>query len=113
MPARGAGSASSVKRATATRSRVAIATSARRRSPTMALIPSKLAQGILDLASGRNFPKDPYEAGRRFAHSYAQYAANALSFAPAPAPPNSLTAGEHVLAAALGAIWTTSRIAPQ
>lgn len=77
----------------------------------MALDQSSFAQGIVDLA-GRSFPKDPLEAGTRWARAYAQYAQKALSFAPTPAPP-ILVAGEQLLAQSLAATWRTSLTAPQ
>ncbi len=72
---------------------------------------SKLANGIVDL--GKNYPGSPEEAGKRWAHAYALYAADAMSIPPTAAPPNSLVAGEKVLAAALAATWRSSRTANQ
>ncbi len=72
---------------------------------------SKLARAIVSL--GTQYPKDAYEAGKRWAHAYALYAADAMSIPPTAAPPASLAANERVLATALGALWQTSRTATQ
>ena len=75
----------------------------------MALQQSKLASGLLELASGKNFPKDPLEAGKRWAHAYVEYAKVAMS--PVGAPP-TFAGGEQILAAALASVWASSRSAP-
>jgi hypothetical protein len=76
---------------------------------------SKFEKGILDLANGKgkSYPNNPIEAGKRWAHAYAVYAADAMSIPPTAAPPASLAAGERVLATALAAVWTSSRTAQQ
>lgn len=79
----------------------------------MPLQANKFERGILDLASGKSFPQNPVEAGKRWAHAYAVYAADAMSIPPTAAPPNSLAVGEQVLASALAIVWTGSRTAPQ
>lgn len=73
----------------------------------MALDPSVLAQGILHIADGKSFPKSYEEAGKRWAHAYATYAKSAQSFV-LMAPPNSLDAGEKVMAGALAIAFAAS-----
>ncbi len=70
---------------------------------------SKLANSLVDL--GRNYPGSPEEAGKRWAHAYALYAADAMSIPPTAAPPASLGAAERLLAQSLGKVWKTSRTA--
>jgi hypothetical protein len=72
---------------------------------------SKLANALVDL--GKNYPASPEAAGKRWAHAYALYAADAMSIPPTAAPPASLAAGEQVLARALAAVWRSSRVAQQ
>jgi hypothetical protein len=79
----------------------------------VSLSSSKLSNELVKLAISGGFPRDPYEAGKRWAHAYALYAADAMSIPPTAAPPASLAAGEATLAALLGALWTSSRSAPQ
>lgn len=78
----------------------------------MSLTASKLANEIVKLAQDKSFPKNTVEAGKRWAHAYAVYAADAMSIPPTAAPPASLTAGEQTLAAALASVWASSRTSP-
>jgi hypothetical protein len=78
----------------------------------VSLTASKLANEIIKLAQDKSFPKDTLEAGKRWAHAYALYAADAMSIPPTAAPPASLVPGEQTLAAALAAVWSSSRSSP-
>ena len=78
----------------------------------MALDQSKLVQGLLAICDGTSFPRSFEEAGKRWAHAYATYAADAQSFV-LEVPPNSLAAGERVLAGQLAVAFAASYIAPQ
>jgi hypothetical protein len=78
----------------------------------MALDQSKLVQGLLAICDGTSFPRSFEEAGKRWAHVYADYAQAAQSFV-VQAPPNSLAAGERVLAGQLAIAFAASYIAPQ
>jgi len=73
----------------------------------VSLSASKLANEIVKLATDKQYPKDSYEAGKRWAHAYALYAADGR--ASGGIPPAPLTANEQVLAAALGSLWATCR----
>ena len=78
----------------------------------MALKPSVLAQGILAIADGTSFPASYEEAGKRWAHAYAAYAKSAMSFG-IPQPPNSLDAGEKVLAGIFASSFASSFLTQQ
>lgn len=73
----------------------------------MSLSASKLANEIVKLNQDKSYPKDSYEAGRRWAKAYAAYAADGR--ASGGVPPAPLTANESVLAAALGSLWASCR----
>lgn len=77
----------------------------------MSLVASKLANEIVKLAQANSFPGNSFEAGKRWAHAYAVYAADALSIPPTAAPPASLATAERGLATALGSVWLSSRSA--
>lgn len=72
----------------------------------MARSASKLARGLADLA--KNYPGSPEEAGKRWAHAYAEYAADAQNNLAAPP---TLAGAEALLAETLGKVWRGSRTA--
>jgi len=73
----------------------------------MPLTASKLANEIVKLATDKQYPKDSYEAGKRWAHAYALYAKDGR--ANGSIPPAPLTTNEAALAAALGSLWATCK----
>jgi len=77
----------------------------------MALNPAKLKQGLVDVnGSGKNFPKTPLEAAKRWARAYASYAADAMSLG--GAAPVPLTPNEASLAAALTVVFSNPNSLP-